>query len=231
MTSQLASPDQHVADPLVTVGEGIETCDVPEGLAAITRSDTELVIWRRSLPLDMRAWLEGLPASCIPDLRISVRPRDLRPAIRPHLANCGIPPGDMLDSLIEDIEVLVSMFATIVRAPLVDIGLKRINHDSCWKFHRDCVEARLLTTYLGPATEWVQPIYGEQAIREQKGFKGPIEQLQNHDVALFKGNCAGPGGGIVHRSPPITGTDQTRLLLCLNKQSSVSPEPWPNYLE
>ena len=109
---------------------------------------------------------------------------------------------------------------------MVDVRLERISHDSCWKFHRDCVEARLLTTYCGSATEWVQPIHAEQALREQKSYNGPLERLRVHDVAIFKGNRAGPNSGIVHRSPPIVGTGQTRLLLCLNKRSVASPEPW-----
>ena len=117
------------------------------------------------------------------------------------------------------------------RSDLVDVRLERVSHDSCWKFHRDFVEARLLTTYRGPGTEWVQPIHAERALRAQKRFKGPLEHVRGNDVALFKGNCAGPGSGIVHRSPPIAGTGCTRLLLALNRQSAASPEPWPGGVE
>jgi hypothetical protein len=82
--------------------------------------------------------------------------------------------------------------------------------------HRDCVEPRLLTTYRGPGTEWVQPCHADRAVRAQKRYAGPIERLQRHDVAIFKGCCVGEGRGIVHRSPPISKTGLTRLLLCLN---------------
>ncbi len=214
-----------------TLGVGIATCDVAEGLAAINRPDVELVIWRRALPLSMQTWLERMDASCLPDLRVLVRPCDLRLALQPHLDDCGMPPGDMRDLLIGDVDDLVSGYSRIARTDLVDVRLERVSHDACWKFHRDCVEARLLTTYRGPTTEWVQPIHAERALREQKRFKGPIEHLRIHDVAIFKGSCAGPGSGIVHRSPPIAGTGRTRLLLCLDKRSAASPEPWPRGLE
>ena len=55
------------------------------------------------------------------------------------------------------------------------------------------------------------------------GTKG----LHRNDVAIFKGSAAGSGNGIVHRSPPIVGTGHTRLLLCLNQRTEISPAPWP----
>ncbi len=214
-----------------TSGAGIETCDVAEGLAAINRPDMELVIWRRTLPLCLATWLERTDASRLPDIRVLVRPGDLRRAVEPHLDDCGMPQGDMRDLLIGDVDDLVSAFSRVTQTDLVDVRLEHVSHDACWKFHRDCVEARLLTTYRGPATEWVQPRHAKQALREQKRFKGPLEHLRIHDVAIFKGSCAGAGSGIVHRSPPIAGTGRTRLLLCLNKPSDASPEPWPSGVE
>ncbi|MGF1628012.1 MAG: DUF1826 domain-containing protein [Kiloniellaceae bacterium] len=209
-----------------TVVAGIATCDVAEGLAAINRPDMELVIWRRTLPLCLQTWLERVDASRLPDIRVLVRPGDLRRALEPHFDDCGMPPGGMRDLLVGDVDDLVSAFSKVTRTDLVDVRLERVSHNACWKFHRDCVEARLLTTYRGPATVWVLPRHAEQALHEQKRFKGPVEHLRIHDVAIFKGSCAGAGSGIVHRSPLIAGTGHTRLLLCLNKPSDASPEPW-----
>lgn len=203
----------------------IVICGSVEGLADIRSSDTELVIWRRVPPLRLRTWLEGTDASHLPDIRVLVQPSDLRRAVEPHLDDCGMPAGDIRDMLISDVHDLVSAFAGITRSGLVDVRLERVSNDACWKFHRDCVDARLLTTYRGPATQWVHPHHAAQALREQKGFKGPVENLRNGDVAFFKGSCAAPGSGIVHRSPPIAGSGQTRLLLCLTKPSVASPEP------
>lgn len=209
-----------------TSGPGIERCDAAEGLAAINKPDMELVIWRRALPLCLQTWLERMEASSLPDIRVLVQPSDLRRAVEPHLDDCGMPPGDMRALLIGDVDDLVSAFSRVTRTDLVDVRLEHVSHDACWKFHRDCVEARLLTTYRGPSTEWVQPRHAEEALRAQKRFTGPVEYLHVHDVAIFKGNCAGAGSGIVHRSPPIAGSGRTRLLLCLNKPSDASPEPW-----
>jgi len=223
----LATPAHEITRTSARLAECVVTCGSADGLADINKPDTELVIWRRELPLRLKTWLERLDASRLPDVRVLVRPCDFRRAIEPHLDECGMPPGDMRDRLIGDVDGLVSAFAGITRSDFVDVRLERVSDDACWKFHRDCVEARLLTTYRGPATEWVLPHHAAQALREQKRFKGPIEHLRNHDVAVFRGSCAGPGSGIVHRSPPVSGTGRTRLLLCLNELSAASPAPWP----
>ena len=202
-------------------------CTSKEGLAVIGKPDTELAIWERTLPFCLQTWLNQLDAAVLPNFRILVDPRDVRRAIVPHMDNCGMPSGDMRELLVSDIEDLVSAFAGITGSDLVDIRLERVDHDACWKFHRDCVEARLLTTYRGLATEWVHRDNETQALQNQKNYDGPLEQFQSNDVAIFKGSSAGPGSGVVHRSPPIAGTGHTRLLLCLNKRSMTSPEPWP----
>ena len=231
MTGPSVSPEGEFVGAPATFGAAIETCDAAEGLAAINEPNMELVIWRRALPMCLQTWLDRMDASCLPDLRVLVKPGDLRRAVEPHLDDIGMPAGDMRDLLVGDVDDLVSTFAGIARSDLVDVRLERVSHDSCWKFHRDYVEARLLTTYRGPGTEWVQPIHAGRALRAQKRFKWPLEHIRGNDVALFKGNCAGPGSGIVHRSPPIAGTGCTRLLLSLNRRSDASPEPWPRGVE
>ena len=206
--------------------DGVVMCGSKDGLAGINDAGTELVIWQRALPEGLHDWLEQADAANLPYIRILVEPGDLRPALEPLLDECGLPADDMRDLLIDDIGGLVSAFAGITGIGRVDVRLERINHDSCWRFHRDTVETRLVTTYRGPTTEWVQPADADRAISEQREYDGPMERLGDHDVAIFNGKWAGPDRGIVHRSPPIAGTGVTRLLLCLNKRTVVSPEPW-----
>ena len=207
-------------------GNGIRTCGSMSGLTAIGEPSTDLVIWKRALPPQLRDWLNQIPVSALPDLRVLIKPGELRPALEPLLSTCGMRAGDMRDLLIADLANLIQVFAGITASARVDLRLERVNDDACWKFHRDSVDARLITTYRGPTTEWVKPSHGERAIREQKEFSGPLERLGAHDVAIFKGSRASTGNGIVHRSPPIAGTGCTRLLLCVNKPSAASPNPW-----
>jgi len=221
-----ASQEPGVHRQAAALTAGVRAVDTLDGLATINEPDTELVIWRRSLPACFRDWIDRLDAETLPHLRILVQPGDLRSALVPLLDKCGLVPGDMRDLLVQDVGDLVSAFADITRSDWVDVRLERVDHDACWKFHRDTVEARLVTTYRGPTTEWVQMAHAEKAVAEQRSFDGPLQRLGDHDVALFKGNRAGPNSGIVHRSPPLAGTGLTRLFLCLNKRTVVSPDPW-----
>lgn len=196
------------------------------GLKAIKHPEVQLVTWRRKLSRSLQDWLEHPDQSRLPDLRLLLYPAQLRLALETLLDKHGMPRDAERSELIDDIDGLVSVFADIAATDLVDVRLERVGHDACWKFHRDCVEARLVTTYLGPATEWIKPPYAEEALENQKQFQGPIERFRPHDVGMFKGSCADSGSGIVHRSPPIEGTGQMRLFLCLNKPSLASPMRW-----
>ena len=199
------------------------TCASVDGLEYIKKLDVELAIWRRALPPQFQKWLEDIDPLQLPKLRILVHSTELRCAIISCFNDSGMAGGEMRDFLINDIEELVRTYSRIAKTRLVDVRLERINHDACWKFHRDFVRTRLLTTYRGPSTEWVHPQHATQAMREQKDFKGPTEELERFDVAIFKGSSAGSGDGIVHRSPPIEGTGYSRLLLVLNEESFTSP--------
>ncbi len=187
-----------------------------DDLAAIARPDVQLAVWRRKLAPSLAAWLDTLSPDVLPELHTVGRPGALGHSLVRALDACAMPADDMRAYLVEDVTRLAAVFARIVGTAEIDLRLERIADDACWRFHRDCVDARLITTYRGPATEWVAPENADDAIAAQTGYSGPIECLEPHDVALFKGSCAGQGQGIVHRSPPVAGTRLVRLLLVLN---------------
>ena len=199
-------------------------------LACIREQDTELVIWRRSLAPDLQDWIDRTAAASLPDVRILIKPDEVRPALELLLDDCGLRTGQMRDLLIADITDLAIEFVKITTSDFVDVRLERVNHDACWKFHRDYVDTRLVTTYRGPTTQWVKHAHAQEALDKQKEFQGPLERLEDGDVAIFKGSQTGSNKGIVHRSPPIEGTGLTRLLLCLNQRTNTSPDPWTKAL-
>ena len=209
---------------------GIKFCDTRAGLDSINAPDTELVIWKRSLASDLQDWIDRTDAASLPHVRLLIKPEEIRPALEPLLDDCGLRAGDMRDLLVADMTDLVIAFADITISDYVDVRLERVSHDACWKFHRDSVDTRLVTTYRGPTTEWVRHAHAQQAINRQREFRGPLERLGDGDVAIFKGNRTGPNKGIVHRSPPIAGTGLTRLVLCLNQRAEPSPDPWSEAL-
>src|SRR5690606_36891561 len=116
-------------------------------------------------------------------------------------------------------------FAFVSGRRHVDIRLETVTTDACRKFHYDEVPLRLVVTYRGPGTQFVPDGHYEEAVTRQTGYDGPMHDLPRFTAAIFKGSQA-ERGGVLHRSPPIAGTGETRLLLCLNVPTLVSPPLW-----
>lgn len=189
----------------------------------------DLVIWERRLPPDLQTWLVSLRVDQLPCGRMLVGRTDIRDALDALFASSGTPDGPPANALLHDIVDVAERFAAVAECDPIDIRLDVVDHDACWKFHRDNVDLRLLTTYVGPGTQYVTPGNAERAIDRQKAYDGPIEHVPEQAVALFKGALCASGTGVVHRSPPIAGSGETRLLLCLNSPSHASPELWRRY--
>jgi len=198
----------------------------PKLLHRIHDPTVELIIWQRRLPYGLGHWLDALPPNQLPDGRVLVGKDCMLPAVLSICVESSTPACPMRRTFVEDVAATARLFAGVMATDRIDLRLEAIHDDACWKFHRDCVAARLLTTYRGPGTEWIPPAQGECALLRQRTFGGRIERFPTHAVGLFKGSCAEPASGIVHRSPPIAGNGAVRLLLCLNMPTATSPEEW-----
>ncbi|MEB3198195.1 MAG: DUF1826 domain-containing protein [Candidatus Sericytochromatia bacterium] len=95
-----------------------------------------------------------------------------------------------------------------------------IAHQPCWKFHRDTMPLRLVTTYRGPTTQWTS----------DEALLGLTTAGPEHTL-----NAAAPGAalvmpgklapaplapGVIHRSPPLETSD-ARLLLVVDMMATV----------
>jgi len=198
----------------------------PEVLADILRPNVMMAIWHRRPPSAFTEWIARLDGALLPDGRFLARCSDLRDALAELLDRSGTPAHPMRQHLSRDICMLANAFAGIMASDRVDLRLEAVRGDACWKFHRDRISARFLTTYRGPGTEWVAGQHADRALTEQRAYRGPLHRLPPHGVALFKGDPHAGRIGVVHRSPPIAATGTVRLLLCLNPPSPASPALW-----
>lgn len=185
-----------------------------------------LALWHRRLPPVLDTWLDQTPPARLPEGRLLVRTDDIEEALDTTFRAAAIPDDIPARLLRADVATLARRFARIAGSALVDLRLEALAHDACCRFHRDFVPLRLLCTYRGPGTQWIAPAQAGRAVHEQDRYKGEIRHMPRHAAALFKGEGHGQGHGIVHRSPPIKHIGTTRLLLCLNLPSTVSPKPW-----
>lgn len=203
----------------------------PEVLAAVARPEVGLAVWRRRIDEELSIWLDSLPADALPSERLLLRPSQAKRAATTLLHGAclqamDVATADLQDRLADDVAALTRLFSDLTGARLVDLRLEAVRQDACWRFHYDHVRLRLLCTYCGPATQWVPAEARKAALAGQRDYDGPLHELPRFAVALFKGALAPGQVGVVHRSPPVAGSGRSRVLLCLNEPTSVSPLPW-----
>jgi hypothetical protein len=168
-----------------------------------------LAVWERAPITGADAVIDLARA----DVRFTAPLASLDQALRDHLSASGFADSVVRDALIADVFELAQRYCSILKLDHLEVRLEMITTNSCRKFHADYVRARLITTYVGAGTDWLD---SEDAARVKQGLEPlHINSLRAGDVGLFKGKLATKTPAI-HRSPPITGTGQRRLLLVLN---------------
>ncbi|MDC3958799.1 DUF1826 domain-containing protein [Polyangium jinanense] len=135
-------------------------------------------------------------------------------------------PADEASPLRADVGRLLQLFAALSGVPRIQVFFGAVRNDQCRKFHVDYVRLRLVTTYLGPGTEWLP----EDAVcREELDLAPPspaeanrrivrdaskIRRANAGDVVLLKGErYPDHERAAVHRSPPIQELGLTRVVL------------------
>jgi hypothetical protein len=187
--------------------------DTPDILGCIAEDDRNLAIWQRPAFADFTPLVEGAPQ----DLRFTCDPAGLPAMLAEGLAQGSYRGSPALHSkLIADAAQLAQLFCAAMDLATLELRLEVVRTDSCRRFHADYVTARLITTYVGEGTDWLDEA---DAARVANGSAPErINRLAPFDVGLFKGKLATERPAI-HRSPPIAGTGAARLLLVLNPVS------------
>ena len=181
----------------------------PAVLARIGDPGCAAAIWTRGRDAGIGAWLDGLAAAFLPRTRTVLRPGDVGAAV---LAACDAaltPQPVYCRALADQLQDLAGGFAAAMRARWLRLRLDVVDSDGCRRFHRDVVRARLLCTLRGSGTEFGIAADGADPER--------VDRLATGDVGVFRGTLW-PGAALplVHRSPPIAGRGETRLLLVLD---------------
>lgn len=193
----------------------------PFELTRIFEPEIQVAQWRRPEDTLITQWLDEHANRLGGGLR-----QVLAPGQPPDLA-C-LPAGLGRDALGADLQLLAEVLADLLDAPKVGLRLEILLRAMCPRFHVDRVGVRLLCTYRGPGTEWVEeasvdrrhlstPVSGLPG--GQPGLLRPgyrIETIPAFTVALLKGTLwqGNSGRGILHRSP--AATQPPRVLVAMD---------------
>ena len=189
---------------------GVRLVDIAEDCAVIRQSDCAVSVWqRRPLP-SFQSWIDGLAPETLPTARVILRPEGVRTAVRQICVSAGTPDCVERDLLIDDVAAMADIFAKLMQAQWLRLRLDLITTNACKKFHVDAVTARLVCTYRGTGTQ-----YGNT-----EGGRDPksIFTVPTGSPILLRGTRwpEQPPSGVRHRSPPIEGSGETRLVLVLD---------------
>ncbi|NMP31573.1 DUF1826 domain-containing protein [Thalassotalea sp. M1531] len=197
----------------------------PDVLTEIYQEKVNIAIWQRTLS---NSCLENVSELLTqqPNFKVvvTVTPDEAYQHLAEHLSSF-----QNQHELCQQVSLLVDMFCTLFELKRVGLRLTALDRPMCPKFHVDKVPCRLVTTFTGSATQWLEnnvidrTKLGAGSIGlpdEESGVyesEEQINQLLTGDVALLKGEgwFDNLDGGLVHRSPAVK-VNERRLLLTLD---------------
>lgn len=173
----------------------------PQTLRSILRPEISLAVWECPTPFIVTA----SDLQVFESIRLTVPVDTVEQAIRNALS--ARPAFAWYDRLAAHVAMLAAHFADVMGAEDLDVRIENVTGNACWKVHADYVTARLITTCAGRGTEWFD-----------RGQPAPVlcGELAPGWVGLFKGKTWAPDTAILHRSPPIAGTGERRLLIVMD---------------
>ncbi|NVK72802.1 DUF1826 domain-containing protein [Marinomonas sp. CT5] len=190
--------------------------------ADIYQDSISMVIWQRKLDL-LTQYAESVMTSS-PNFAFTSQGNleQLKTSLTKLL-----PDAEHKDAFVEDVMLLVDMFACLFDLKEVGLRLNVLSSAMCPRFHVDKIPCRLISTYAGSGSEWLHEAHvtrdklglGGKVSDYNSGLKerGIINQLNAGDVALMKGDewPTSLGRGVVHRSPSAS-PERKRLFLSLD---------------
>lgn len=197
---------------LVTdVTPGVEVVGEAQSLSSFTRASCAAALWNRSLPTEVETWLDSLDPDLLPDGRVILTADQVAETLTYLFDEVGTPAGAERTWLEQDMAALASQFMDLMSCPAVRLRLDVVATNACRKFHMDAIRARLICTYRGTGTQFGLSVAGAEPERIQTTPLGAPILLKGTLWPSSQGNTQ-----LLHRSPPIEGTGETRLLLVLD---------------
>jgi hypothetical protein len=192
-------------------------------LHQILSPGVNLTLWQRPAQAAITRELSVLQASDLPDVRCSASLDSFDDDVSMLLQQQSLDPRTFKNWR-ADMCRLADIYFSVSDDRDVTLRLVTTKEDDCRRFHVDRTHLRLLCTYRGPGTEWLADAQVDRLAQSTGAPNDDIirfsepSQFEPFLVGVMKGDAypGNAGRGLVHRSPPIAGSGQIRVLFCLD---------------
>ncbi|MEM9499641.1 MAG: DUF1826 domain-containing protein [Pseudomonadota bacterium] len=167
-------------------------------------------IWRRQIPPAVSDWLNRLPDQTLPQGRVIIPVGAISKSVDQLCDSADTPHGPERVWLQQDIVDLAQVFTDLMNTRYLRLRLDVIRTNACRKFHVDAIKGRLVCTYRGTGTQF--------GTSENDCDPERVFTVETGAPILLRGTLwpETPRAGLRHRSPPIEGTGETRLVLVVD---------------
>ena len=173
-------------------------------------TEAGLLVQRRSLSPPLRQEVAQLASE-----------EDLHVVVAGSSEHIGHELGRVFDdcpALQADLLTLLQRFLALADRPTARLRLQRIAGDACRRWHADNIVLRLLCTYVGPGTQVLpMPEAAPVLAGGEPTTTATAWSVRTGDVVMLPGRRHPTAVPVVHRSPPIAGSGDVRLLLVIDE--------------
>ncbi|MEL7211596.1 MAG: DUF1826 domain-containing protein [Pseudomonadota bacterium] len=189
---------------------GVRLTEDAAGLKGFLQPDCAAVIWRRQTPPDIQKSLNAVDPDLLPRGRVILPPIAVADTVRQLCDISGLPSGKVRAWLKADIAQLANILTRLIPSKMLRLRLDVVTTNACRKFHIDALSGRMICTYRGTGTQYGTSRRGADPTR--------IYTVATGAPVLIRGTLwpPRPSSGVLHRSPPIEGTGEARLVLVLD---------------
>lgn len=147
------------------------------------------------------------------DIRISGTFEELKQSLKSTLSK--------FPCLSEDITQLLRLFLQNTSTDNARVSLFTLQNGMCRKFHTDVTDYRLLCTYKGVGTEFVNSATQLKSPKEIN--ESDVQYLTEGDVILFRGAMSATEEfpPLLHKSPEVNTPEEHRLVLRIDTNTTV----------
>jgi hypothetical protein len=181
-------------------------------LVEVFDPEVQVCSWQREIDPAIERYLSQLDPT-----REMQRIETLCCSVQPTLES--LPAGSGRGSLIDDLALLREIVCELLGCGEIGLRFARIRHAMCPGWHVDRAGIRLVCTYLGPGTQWLDDQSIERSdLRSDEMRDGPVIQAAPGEIVLLKGSLwqYNEAFGAIHRSPELAPSTSLRTLVTLD---------------